>query len=454
MQFGQAAHQRQAKACAARLAVEAVVDLVEGREDHVELVARDARAVVAHHDLEIAVGGARADHFDPAAHWRELDGVGHKIDQDLLERPLVGIKFRRASVDIDDQRLVLFTRLGADQLQGDVEGAGRIQRMGRDVHAPGLDLSHVQQVVDQRQQMGARGMDVAGIIAVTLRTDRAETFLGDDFRKAQDRVQWRAQFMAHIGQEGGLGGVGGFRLEALAQRLVAGLFQLARQVFDLEAQAGVLAHPQHQGPAGMPHLESHEGRQNAHYNLGERLPENETRGHHQGQRQQVGEIHLHVAAARHHQAGDHSHHAGGQEHVVQAVARFPAQPGQQAPGKAAKYLDHDKALQPGIGIAFIVVIMFVGGGHQRGGAHRGGHRQRHEQGLGEADMAEDAGGTQDGGSQRPKRRGDAGIARGAGGERQLRLDDARFTLLALGDEAQQRHAANPFVMRPLLRVGS
>ena len=77
-------------------------------------------------------------------------------------------------------------------------------------------------------------------------------------------------------------------------------------------------------------------------------------------------IHVHVAAARHHQAGDHRHDAGGQEHVVQGVAGFPAQPGQQAPGDAAEGLHHDKALQPGIGIAFVVVVVLVGGRHQGG----------------------------------------------------------------------------------------
>ena len=58
----------------------------------------------------------------------------------------------------------LFARLGADKLERDVEGARGIQRMGRDLHAAGLDLGDIQQVVDQRQEMGAGGMDVAGIV--------------------------------------------------------------------------------------------------------------------------------------------------------------------------------------------------------------------------------------------------------------------------------------------------
>src|SRR5579872_7370369 len=50
VQFGQTAHQRQPQARASRLTVKAVVHLVEGLEDIVDLFARDARTVVAHHD--------------------------------------------------------------------------------------------------------------------------------------------------------------------------------------------------------------------------------------------------------------------------------------------------------------------------------------------------------------------------------------------------------------------
>ena len=119
----------------------------------------------------------------------------------------------------------------------------------RDLHAAGLDLGDVEQIVDQRQQMRAGGMNVAGIFLVARRADRAEAFLGDDLGEAQNGVQRRAQLVAHIGEEGGLGGVGGFRLEALAQRLVAGLLQFARQILDLEAQPRILVEPADHAPA-------------------------------------------------------------------------------------------------------------------------------------------------------------------------------------------------------------
>jgi hypothetical protein len=296
-----------------------------------------------------------------------------------------------------------------------------IQRMGRDVHAAGLDLGHIQQVVDQGEKMRARGMDVLGIVAIALRTDRPEAFLGDDFRKTQNGVQGRAQFVAHIGQEGGLGGVGGFRLEALLQGFVAGFLELAGQILDLETQAGVLAHAQDQRAAGVPHLEGDEGRQTAHHHVGDRIAQQEPRRGHQGQRQEIGDIHFHVAAARHHQAGDHRHHASGQEHMIEGIARFPAQPGHQAPSGASHGLDADETLQPGIGVAFAVIVFFIGRRHQGRGAHRGGHRQGQEQGVSETDIAENSGGAENGGGGGPNRRGHAGIARRGGGQRQLRL---------------------------------
>ncbi len=51
-------------------------------------------------------------------------------------------------------------------------------------------------------------MDQANIFAVAGDADRTENFLGHDFREADNRVQRRAQLMAHIGEEGRLGPVG------------------------------------------------------------------------------------------------------------------------------------------------------------------------------------------------------------------------------------------------------
>ena len=55
-----------------------------------------------------------------------------------------------------------------------------------------------------------------------------------------------------------------------------------------------------------------------------------------------------------------------------------------------------ETLQPGIHIAVAVVVVLIGGRHQRARTHSRGHRQGQEQGVGETDMAENAGGAENG----------------------------------------------------------
>jgi len=425
MQLGQAAHQRQAEPRAAGLAVEAVVHLVEGREDLLHLVGGNAGTIVAHQYPEIAIGRPPADHLDATAHRGELHGVADQVDQHLLHRALVRPQFGGILVHRDDQRLVLFARLGADQLQGGVEGTCRVQRMGRDIHPAGLDLGDVEQVVDQRQQMRAGGMDVAGIVAVTLIANRPETFLGDDFRKAQDGVQRRAQFVAHVCQEGGLGGVGRFRLEPLLQRLVAGDLQFLRQVLDLEAQACILGHPLHQRRAGDPQLERHERRHNAGDKIDGKVAQQEAQASYRNQGHDRGAIHHHIAAAHDHEAGQDCHAAGGQEQVIDHIAGFPAQPGHQAPGAADQDLRGNKKTGPFFGIFRRPAVAVPGRHRQRTDANRERQYEREGQCAGRGNMADRAIGRQQRNDQAPDRRDQPRQAGGTRHKRQLHHQDAR-----------------------------
>src|SRR5690348_18210100 len=88
MKLGKPSHERKTETRAAGLAVVAIVDLVEGHEDLVELVARNAGAVVLDRDLEAAVTRETSHDRDASAFWREFHGIGHEVDQDLLERAL------------------------------------------------------------------------------------------------------------------------------------------------------------------------------------------------------------------------------------------------------------------------------------------------------------------------------------------------------------------------------
>ena len=79
---------------------------------------------------------------------------------------------------------------------------------------PRFDLGEVEDVVDHREQGFARVPDGHQVLAL-LGRQRA---LEDQFRHADDRVQGRADLVAHVRQERALGAAGGFgRLLGLFQ---------------------------------------------------------------------------------------------------------------------------------------------------------------------------------------------------------------------------------------------
>ena len=164
-----------------------------------------------------------------------------------------------------------------------------------------------------------------------MRADRTETFLRDDFGEAENGIERRAQLVAHIGEECGLGGIGGLGLEALAQCFVARLLQFARQVFDLEAQAGVLVDPASEAAAVIEYLRGEDRNENRRAVVDKRIAECETQGGNGRYRRQTGKEHVHVAGAADDETGEHCHGRAGKENVIELARRIPQQPGQQVP---------------------------------------------------------------------------------------------------------------------------
>ena len=72
----------------------------------------------------------------------------------------------------------------------------------------GFRLGEVENVVDDREQMIAAAGDVLDIGGIALIAQRPERLLVHDVREADDRVERRAQLVAHIGEEFALGMVG------------------------------------------------------------------------------------------------------------------------------------------------------------------------------------------------------------------------------------------------------
>ena len=72
-----------------------------------------------------------------------------------------------------------------------------------DGHHAGLDFGHVEDVVDERQQVRAGGVNVAGALSL-LRREIVLFVVGQDLSQDQQAVQRAAQLVRHVSQELGL----------------------------------------------------------------------------------------------------------------------------------------------------------------------------------------------------------------------------------------------------------
>ena len=69
------------------------------------------------------------------------------------------------------------------------------------MQSPGLDFGHVENIVDDTQQVFAAAVDIVGIFTVFFRAKRAEHPGLQDFGKPDDGIERCSQFMRHIGEE-------------------------------------------------------------------------------------------------------------------------------------------------------------------------------------------------------------------------------------------------------------
>ncbi len=181
-----------------------VRELDEGIAEPVDLGGRYPHAGVGYREAAERTLVADADGHHPAQ-GREFDGIGQQVQQDLLERAAVGAEEDRCQ--------------GFAHIQFDAAGGGALghqldafAHQGGGVHAlavqfelAGFDLRHVEDVADQVEKMRPSAVDQPGIVAIA-RVAIGTVHLGmDDFREAEHRVQRRAQFVAHIREEGGFG---------------------------------------------------------------------------------------------------------------------------------------------------------------------------------------------------------------------------------------------------------
>ena len=122
------------------------------------------------------------------------------------------------------------------------EGLAQREAGDLELDLPGLDLRQVEHVVDQREQVVARGQDVVEVLLLLL-VDLAEHALPQHLREADDRVQRRPQLVRHVGEELALVPAG--RLQLSVQSL-----QLLVHEVDVRRQRAELVSIRHIEPAG------------------------------------------------------------------------------------------------------------------------------------------------------------------------------------------------------------
>ena len=102
--------------------------------------------------------------------------------------------------------------------------------------AAGLDARHVEDVVDHRQEIFAARADVGAVFLVLVGAERAEDAALHHLGEADDGVERRAQLVAHVGQELGLGAVGALGLGLLVEIALGEIGELVRLRLELLAR--------------------------------------------------------------------------------------------------------------------------------------------------------------------------------------------------------------------------
>ena len=110
-----------------------------------------------------------------------------------------------AAADLGGEREPLVVGAARHHPHGVVEERLELDLLGIEPDAAGLDLRHVEDVVDDLEQVLAALVDVAAIFAIAVGAERAEHARLHDLGEADDGVERRAQLVAHIGEEFRLG---------------------------------------------------------------------------------------------------------------------------------------------------------------------------------------------------------------------------------------------------------
>ena len=159
----------------------------------------------------------RGRHIEPHAALRgELERVRQQVLEHLLQPLGVGDDAAaEIGIEMNLERQLPVVGLVAERPRHHVEQVGEEDLLRVDRDGAGLDLRQVENVRDQRQQVGAGAMNGARELDL-LGGEVALRIVGELLAEDQDRIERRAQLVRHVGEE--------FRLVLRGQRKLSGLF--------------------------------------------------------------------------------------------------------------------------------------------------------------------------------------------------------------------------------------
>src|ERR1700676_594409 len=164
----QAFHDRQPEAGAFVPPLVGLAGLEEGIPDPLEIVGRDADTGIGDAQQQPRALDGGGNRY-PAAALGELDGIGDKVQHDLLERARIAGHDRQILQHAGRKVDPALPRLQRQEVAAIDQRGPRRERLRREFETAGLHLRHVENAVDDRQQMLAGIVDQLGIFLAARR---------------------------------------------------------------------------------------------------------------------------------------------------------------------------------------------------------------------------------------------------------------------------------------------
>ena len=244
-QLRQTPGNRQAQAGAAVLARGRGVGLLEGLEQPIELLGRNADAGVF--DFEAHQQALAAVFKHPGAQRNatlvgELDRVTGIVEQTLAQPGRVTAQPQWHAVAVDFEPQPFVARRLADDGRHVVENRVEVKVAALELQPAGLDLGQVQDVVDDGHQVASGAVDLVEPLGLFGRGAGAP----QQVIEADDGVHRGSDLVAHVGQKGTLGAVRAVGLfprgEQFSGALTHHVFEMVAVLLKLGAQAFFLGH--------------------------------------------------------------------------------------------------------------------------------------------------------------------------------------------------------------------